>query len=153
LKPGDQFDVVSFSSDVTSLGQGHLLDATPENLDLARRAAKDIAASGGTNIADALTAALAGAGQDPTRFSAVVFLTDGDPTVGERDPDRILAAWRARSGATRLFAFGVGADVKDFLLTKLAVEGRGDARYVREDEDLEVKLGALFERVRTPLLL
>jgi Ca-activated chloride channel family protein len=153
LKAGDRFDVVSFSSDVTSLGAGTLLDATAENLAAARRAARDLTASGGTNIAGALTAALASRGADLTRFSAVVFLTDGDPTVGETNPDKILAAWRATCGATRLFAFGVGNDVHDFLLTKLASEGRGDARYVREDEDLEVKLGALFDRVRTPLLL
>ncbi len=153
LRTGDRFQVISFSSDVTPLGDGALLDVTPENLDAARRAARDITASGGTNIAGALAAALAGRTADASRFSAVVFLTDGDPTVGETNPDRILATWRATSGATRLFAFGVGNDVHDFLLTKLATEGRGDARYVREDEDLEVKLGSLFDRVRTPLLL
>jgi len=153
LRPEDQFDVISFSSDVTSLGDGRLLAATPENLERARHEARDLTASGGTNIAGALSAALAARSADLSRFSAIVFLTDGDPTVGEMRPDAILSTWRATSGATRLFAFGVGNDVHDFLLTKLAVEGRGDARYVREDEDLEVKLGALFDRVRTPLLL
>jgi Ca-activated chloride channel family protein len=154
LKPGDRFDVISFSSDVTSLGEGRWLDATAENLKRARRAADDIAATGGTNIADALKAATRPRGGDGAgRLAAVVFLTDGDPTVGETAPERILAAWRQQSAGTRLFAFGVGNDVKDFLLTKLAVEGRGDARYVREDENLEVALGALFERLRTPLLI
>src|SRR5262245_13464388 len=154
LRPGDRFDVVSFATDVTSLGEGRLLAADAERLAAARRAAADLTASGGTNIAGALEAALALRAADPNRLFAVVFLTDGDPTVGETDPDKILAAWRAKSAsAARLFAFGVGADVHDFLLTKLATEGRGDARYVREDEDLEVKLAALFDRVRTPLLL
>jgi Ca-activated chloride channel family protein len=154
LKPGDRFDVISFSSDVTSLGEGRWLEVTAENLARARRAARDIAATGGTNIADALKTATRPRGADGAgRLAAVVFLTDGDPTVGETVPERILAAWRQESAGTRLFAFGVGNDVKDFLLTKLAVEGRGDARYVREDENLEVPLGALFERLRTPLLI
>jgi Ca-activated chloride channel family protein len=154
LKPGDRFDVISFSSDVTSLGDGHWLEVTAENLARARRAACDLAATGGTNIADALEAAMRPRGADGAgRLAAVVFLTDGDPTVGETAPERILAAWRQESAGTRLFAFGVGNDVKDFLLTKLAVEGRGDARYVREDENLEVPLGALFERLKTPLLI
>jgi len=154
LKPGDRFDVISFSSDVTSLGEGRWLEVTAENLARARRAANDIAATGGTNIADALKAATRPRGTDGAgRLAAVVFLTDGDPTVGETSPERILAAWRQESAGTRLFAFGVGNDVKDFLLTKLAVEGRGDARYVREDENLEVPLGALFERLKTPLLI
>jgi len=154
LKPGDRFDVISFSSDVTSLGDGRWLEATVENLARARRAACDIAATGGTNIADALKAATRPRGEDGAgRLAAVVFLTDGDPTVGETAPERILTAWRQQSAGTRLFAFGVGNDVKDFLLTKLAVEGRGDARYVREDENLEVPLGALFDRLKTPLLI
>ena len=154
LKPGDRFDVISFSSDVTSLGDGRWLEVTAENLARARRAARDIAATGGTNIADALKAATRPRGADGAgRLAADVLLTDGDPTVGETAPERILAAWRQESAGTRLFAFGVGNDVKDFLLTKLAVEGRGDARYVREDENLEVPLGALFERLKTPLLI
>jgi Ca-activated chloride channel family protein len=154
LKPGDRFGVVSFASDVTSVGDGGLLPADADHLAAAGRAAADLTPTGGTNISGALDAALALRSDDAKRLFAVVFLTDGDPTVGERDPNRILAAWRSKSaGAARLYAFGVGSDVKDFLLTKLATEGRGDARYVREDENLEVKLAALFERVRTPLLL
>ncbi len=155
LKPCDRFEVISFANDVTTIGDGPLLAATPSNLERARRAAREISASGGTNIHEALVAARRTTTAAPARdrFSAVVFLTDGQPTVGETDPDHILNAWRKQCGATRLFAFGVGNDVKDFLLTKLAVEGRGDARYVREEANLEVPLAALFERVRTPLLL
>jgi Ca-activated chloride channel family protein len=153
LKPGDRFDVISFSSDVTPLGAGRLLPVTPENLDAARRAARDLSASGGTNIGAALGSAVALRSSDTTRLFAVVFLTDGDASVGETAPDRILAAWRETSGGTRLFALGVGADVKDFLLTKLAVLGRGDAQYVVDADELEVKLLALYDRVRTPLLL
>jgi Ca-activated chloride channel family protein len=154
LKAGDRFDVVSFSGDVTALKDGALLPVTDENLDAARRAARDLSASGGTNIAGALDAALALRSADASRLFVVVFLTDGDPTVGETRPEEILAAWRRKSaGAARLFAFGVGAEVKDFLLTKLATEGRGTATYVRLDEELEIKLSSLVDSIRTPLLV
>jgi Ca-activated chloride channel family protein len=153
LRPGDRFDVISFSSDVTSLGGGALLPADAPSLERARRAAKEISASGGTNIAGALAAAAAMRPSDPSRLFAVVFLTDGDPTVGETNPDRILAKWRDDAGAARLFAFGVGADVREFLLTKLAAEGRGLAAYVRDDADLEVKVSSLVDSIRTPLLV
>ena len=153
LRPCDRFDVVSFSTDVTALGGGELLAATPKNLERARQAAAQITASGGTNIGGGLLAALKECRPDRARFAAIVFLTDGMPTVGETDPERLLATWRERSGATRLFALGVGTDVKDFLLTKLAAEGRGDARYVRDGDDLEVPLASLFAKIRTPLLL
>jgi Ca-activated chloride channel family protein len=153
LKPGDRFDVVSFSTDVTSLGQGRLLDATPDAIERAKRAARDLAASGGTNLGGALAAAVAAHRPDAQRFAAILLLTDGNPTVGETDPERILASWRELGAGVRLFAFGVGDDVKDFLLTKLVAQGRGDARYVREGGSLEVPLAALFDRIRTPLLL
>jgi Ca-activated chloride channel family protein len=153
LRPGDRFEVISFSSDVTALAESGLLDASAANLGRARAAAADLAASGGTNLAGALAAAAKRLARDERRFAGVVFLTDGDPTVGETDPERILASWRANGGESRLFAFGVGDEVKEFLLTKLALAGRGEARYVREDEDLEIPLAALFERLRTPLLL
>lgn len=154
LKPGDRFDVISFASDVTSLPGGALLPVTDENLATARRAARELTPTGGTNIAGALDAALALRSADANRLFAVVFLTDGDPTIGETQPDRILAAWRERSaGTARLFAFGVGSGVKDFLLTKLAAASRGSATYVRDDADLEVKVSALVDSIRTPLLV
>lgn len=157
LKPGDRFDVVSFSTDVTSLaqslGQRGLLDVDSRHVSAARQAAAELDATGGTNIQEALLAALRGFEPAPDRLAAIVFLTDGDPTVGETQPERILAAWRAACGSTRLFAFGVGNGVKEFLLSKLASEGRGTARYVEEGDDLEVPLAALYERLKTPLLL
>jgi len=120
LRPGDRFDIVSFSTDVTALGEGRLLDATPQNLERARRAAKEITASGGTNIGDALLSTIRARGHTKeaavdgvksgaaSRLFAVVFLTDGDPTVGETDPDRILATWRKEADGARLFAFACG---------------------------------------------
>ncbi|MBL8842109.1 MAG: HEAT repeat domain-containing protein [Planctomycetes bacterium] len=157
LKPGDRFDVVSFSSDVTSLartlGRRGLLDVSSAHVSAARQAAAELDATGGTNIQEALLTALKGFEPAPERLAAIVFLTDGDPTVGETQPERLLAAWRAACGSTRLFAFGVGNGVKEFLLSKLASEGRGAARYVEEGDDLEVPLAALYERLKTPLLL
>jgi Ca-activated chloride channel family protein len=58
----------------------------------------------------------------------------------------VAPAAPAPGGAkVRLFALGVGDDVKDFLLTRLARGSRGAAEYVRDEEALETKLSALFE--------
>ena len=152
LAPDDRFDIVSFASDIATFGRESLLTATRDNLDRARDWSRSLDASGATDLDDALWTALQRFTPDPKRFEAIVLLTDGDPTSGVTDPDRILAKWNSKCGAVRLFAFGVGDDVKDFLLTKLATQGRGEARYVREGENLEVALSALFDRVRTPLL-
>lgn len=153
LRPEDRFAVVAFSSATQELEPGVLLRATPESRARGRDFGDALTASGGTNIDAALRAAVALRRDDPGRLFVVSFLTDGDPTVGEKDPDRIVARYRqASDGGVRLFAFGVGDDVKDFLLTRLAKDSRGAAEYVRENEDLEVKLSGLFEKVRNPVL-
>src|SRR5206468_11311368 len=46
-----------------------------------------------------------------------VFFTDGQPTWGERDPNKIMANVKKRNtGNTRIFSFGVGDDVNTVLL-------------------------------------
>ena len=42
--------------------------------------------------------------------------------------------------------------MKDFLLTRLSKVSRGAAEYVREDENLEVKLSGFFDKVSSPVL-
>lgn len=75
-----------------------------------------ITARGGTNIDDALQCALraeappaAGVAQV---LPIVVFLTDGQPTLGETDRARLLTRARASNQAhARVFVFGVGDDL------------------------------------------
>jgi Mg-chelatase subunit ChlD len=153
LREGDRFSVIAFSSGIHEMAEGGLTGYDGAALEVAKAFTDSLTASGGTNIDGALHRAASLRSDDPGRLFVVSFLTDGNPTVGEKDPDRIVARYRDRSaGNVRLFAFGVGSDVKDFLLTRLAKDSRGAAEYVRENEDLEVKLSALFDKVRSPIL-
>jgi len=70
---------------------------------------------GSTNISGALEQALQ-ASPAAGRLPLVLFLTDGAPTVGERQPDRITALAARLRGRQRLFTFGVGTDVNASLL-------------------------------------
>ena len=157
LGPHDRFAIVAFASEVTRFASRDLMwslvPATKEWLADARRFVAGLGPTGGTDIAGALTAAADLLESRHDRLRSVIFLTDGDPTIGEQRPEAILAQWLERSRGARLFAFGVGDGVKEFLLTELATLGRGAARYVREGDDLELPLSALYERIRTPLLL
>ena len=45
------------------------------------------------------------------RLPLVLFVTDGEPTVGERDPAAIAAHAARLRGDARVFTFGLGADV------------------------------------------
>ncbi|HEX8464734.1 MAG TPA: hypothetical protein VF627_08970, partial [Abditibacterium sp.] len=100
---------------------------------------------------DALSTALkmTSAGARPQQ---IVFMTDGQPTVGQTNPDAILRDVESAKSAARLFVFGVGTDVNARLLDSLAENGRGASDYVLPSEDIEVKVGALYEKIAFPVL-
>jgi Ca-activated chloride channel homolog len=150
LGPQDRFRLVSFSTRVIPF-RDEFSPATPDNLNAARTWVDGLVADGGTNIAGALDAAL-GQSVSQERLPIVVFVTDGVPTVGEQQPDRIATASGAHIGRTRLFTFGVGTDVNTYLLDRLAQEGRGTAQYVAPDASVEQAIGTLMNKVRHPAL-
>jgi Ca-activated chloride channel family protein len=150
LDPGDRFGIVAFSDRVTAFSDR----LTPAD----RRARRDAAefvdgldSGGGTDIASALAAAFRMARD--SRGAMVVFLTDGLPTVGVTSLEEIETRARsARPEGAHLFTFGVGYDVNAPFLDRLAREGRGASDYVKPEEDIEVRVGALFEKVSSPVL-
>jgi Ca-activated chloride channel family protein len=152
LRDDDRFNVVAYHSDVQPLWEAPR-PATPQARKAALAFVDGLEAAGGTHIAGALKAALA----DPRparRPAVVIFLTDGRPTMGERDPDAILASVaRENPGRrTRIFVLGVGVDVNTVLLDRLALENRGAPDYVRPRESVGRKVAALYAKVRAPVL-
>src|SRR5262249_14372845 len=92
LTPDDRFDVVTFATEAEPFF-GERVPATAEKVAEALAKVERVTAAGGTNISGALERALAGGGASADgRVPLVVFLTDGEPTVGETGPDKILAA-------------------------------------------------------------
>jgi Ca-activated chloride channel family protein len=146
----DRFRLIDFATDVRSFRDGFVA-ATPENLRAARRYLDDLRADGSTNISGALLEAL-GDRRSRDRLPLVVFLTDGEPTVGERDPEAIAALAARERGDARVFTVGVSADVNANLIERLAVEGHGTAHFVRTDEDVERPVSLLAARLTNPVL-
>ncbi len=151
LRDGDRFNVINFA------GEEHLMET---NLIAANGSGKkrgedfvnNLKPTGGTNINDALLAALKQFSSSP-RPKMLVFMTDGLPTVGEANADKIVAnVNRAKGEDVRLFTFGVGYDVNTTLLDKLAAENSGAADYVEPKEDLEIKVSNFFTKVSSPVL-
>jgi Ca-activated chloride channel family protein len=90
---------------------------------------------------------------DSNRPSYVFFMTDGQPTVGERSEVKIAAgAAQANTVHARMFAFGVGYDVNGRLLDRLARELRGQSVYVRPNENIEAPVSALYAKVGSPVM-
>lgn len=151
LNPGDRFNIVTFSTEARPF-KDSLTDLSKEALEEAREYIKAIRARGGTAIHEAMTMALGMAGKEKG-LTMIIFLTDGKPTIGEANIDRILAdARKLNTSNSRIFVFGVGYDVNTDLLDKLAEQSRGAKEYVVEKEDIEVKVSAFYTKVAHPVL-
>lgn len=148
LNAEDRFNIISFSTGIETYAS-RLRPA--EEANEARRWVNELSAMGSTDINRALLEAADMAGRE--RPTYLIFLTDGLPTEGEIEPEKILdnMADVARSNL-RLFAFGVGYDVDTFLLDSLAQAHHGSSNYVLPGEPLDEILSAFYEKVSTPVL-
>lgn len=155
LNDGDRFEIVRFATEAQSLFD-KLSPADDKNRAQARKFVQDIKAAGGTAIEAALTKALTAAQQkgDRERPVFIVFLTDGMPTVGETNEDKILDSATKAMGdrPMRIFCFGIGADVNTHLLDKVAERTRAATTYVLPQEDIEVKVSNFFAKISQPVL-
>jgi Ca-activated chloride channel homolog len=152
LRDSDRFNIYNFSTEVSAFREA-LVAAAPDVRQAATDYSEKLQALGGTNIFQALTAALKADPQDATRPYVIVFMTDGQPTVDLTNPEQILArVGQANSRNVRLHVFGVGSDVNTHLLDKLAEGSRGTRDYCDEREDLEIKLGGFVSRLSSPVL-
>lgn len=149
LNPADRFRVIAFSTDVNAFRSGWQA-ATAPNLRAAQQYLDELRADGSTNISGALEEALQ-LSHASERLPLVLFLTDGAPTVGERQPDRIAALAERLRGRQRVFTFGVGVDVNAALLEQLALSGRGTAQFVRPGEDTERAVSLVAQRLSNPV--
>jgi len=86
------------------------------------------------------------------RLPLVLFVTDGEPTVGDRDPESIAATAARMRGRARVFTFGLGADVNAALVERLALEGRGTAQFVRPQESVERAVSLVASRLTQPIV-
>jgi Ca-activated chloride channel family protein len=153
LNDADRFDLVRFSTEAEPLF-GKLAEASRDNRSRALRFIQDLKATGGTALNDALQQALATRPGNSDRPYVVIFLTDGRPTLGETDEDRIVSnVKKADSAGTRVFCFGIGHDVNTHLLDKITEETRAFSQYVLPEEDLEVKVSSFFAKIKDPVLV
>lgn len=152
LRPEDRFNIYAFSTEVHPL-RDKLVTADADVKTAAVKFTSELAATGGTNINNALLAALADNPQDAQRVYLVVFMTDGQPTVDVTDPAQIRKnVLEKNTQQTRFHVFGVGTDVNTTLLDSLADATRGARDYCTEKEDLELKLSAFVGRLAAPVL-
>src|SRR4051812_36906684 len=151
LRDGDRFNIINFA------GEEHLMERDLINADAsgkkrAEEFIKKLQPNGGTNINDSLTASLKQFDKNE-RPKMLVFMTDGLPTVGETNVEKIIANLKqSKNVDVRIFPFGFGYDVNTALLDRIGSENSGISDYIQPKEDLEVKVSNFFSRVSSPVL-
>lgn len=182
LDKEDRFNVVTFATETRQFRDGWS-KANEEVKSAARAFIDNLKAVGGTDIDAALRKALLLSPNDKPGTSGsieeawrknpyfVVFITDGEPTVGVTDPDAILKnVATANPGSvlgsphrrilkpsnsvkqSRIFVLGVGYQVNTKLLDRLADDNGGARNYVTPEEDLELKISAFYTKLANPVL-
>ena len=145
----DYVGVVVFSNDASPL-QPHLLQGTRENLDKLISGVNELKAGGGTNYEAAFTSAFEMInrsllrGEIATCNTAILFVTDGIPTVGERDEERLLSKIltmgkelnAVNNGTPVFFTFVLGTSVRIDLPKRLACESDGFYANISDGGDL-----------------
>ncbi|CAG04122.1 unnamed protein product, partial [Tetraodon nigroviridis] len=161
LRPADRFNFISFSSRIRVWQPGRLVPATPSAVRDAKKFVVMLPTSGGgTDIDGAIQTGssllrdhLSGRDAGPNSVSLIIFLTDGQPTVGEVRPGAILGNARA---AVRdkfcIFTIGMGDDVDYRLLERMALDNCGMMRRIPEEADASSMLKGFYDEIGTPLL-
>nr|XP_046200407.1 inter-alpha-trypsin inhibitor heavy chain H6-like isoform X5 [Oncorhynchus gorbuscha] len=157
LREEDHFNIITFSDKVHTWRKGRTVRATRINIRDAKDFVKRIIAEGWTNINAALLSAAQlvnppSSSGGTRRVPLVIFLTDGEATIGVTSGDFILSNAKSALGATSLFGLAFGDDADFPLLRRLALDNRGVARMVYEDADAALQLKGFYDEVASPLL-
>ncbi len=152
LNPSDRFQVIRFSTEAQPLW-GELMKATTSAREKAGEFVDTFKPLGGTAISDAMREAMKyrDGRENKSRPYMVVFLTDGQPTVGETNEDKLVDI-ASNDGRTRIFCFGIGDDINTHLLDRVADKTNAFSTYVGAKEDLEVKVSSFFTGISSPML-
>jgi len=151
LREGEAFNVIIYSNTVERFSREPVIK-TSRTEQAARRYVETVTATGGTNIYDALLAALTQAPSEGM-LPIILFLTDGLPTIGRTSETAIRRlATESNPYSRRVFTFGVGVDLNAPLLEKIAADSRARAEFILPGEDVEVKVGRLFKCLSGPVL-
>ncbi|XP_021466166.2 inter-alpha-trypsin inhibitor heavy chain H3 isoform X4 [Oncorhynchus mykiss] len=154
LVEDDHFGLITFDYTV-SAWKNELLPANQENLEAAKSFARHIQDRGATDINAAVLEGTAMLNRNPREGSAslLILLTDGDPTTGETNLEKIHKNVKEAIGKKfPLYCLGFGMDVNFEFLEKMALENSGVGRRIYEDSDAALQLQGFYEEVATPLL-
>jgi Ca-activated chloride channel family protein len=156
LNNGDRFDVIDFDDQITKF-RPQLVDYGATARDSALKYISNLGARSGTDIANAFLSTIPlFSNVSDTSASLIIFLTDGQATVGVLGTDAILSLVSQSVAQTKkqifIFTFGIGSDVNTQLLTLLATRNNGLAEFLGNDV-VESRITDFYNTIRYPLLI
>uniref|UniRef100_A0A3Q0R5U8 Inter-alpha-trypsin inhibitor heavy chain 3 n=1 Tax=Amphilophus citrinellus TaxID=61819 RepID=A0A3Q0R5U8_AMPCI len=154
LAEDDHFGLITFDGNIFHWKQ-ELVQANSKNLESAKKFARNIQDRGSTNINQAVLqgASMLNVHHREGSASILILLTDGDPTSGETNLEKIQSnVKQAIAGKFPLYCLGFGFDVNFEFLEKMSLQNNGVARRIYEDSDADLQLKGFYEEVATPLL-
>ena len=147
LTENDSLGILGFSESVFDVLP--TLPMTQGNKDQARTAVNGLHDMGSTNLSQAVTMAservVTG---DKGKVCRIVLLTDGLPTCGECNKERLIEMVGKMNPDVSMTTFGYGADYDAELLASMASMGKGNNFYIEKDTDCNkafaLELGGLL---------
>merc|ERR1712038_828825 len=168
LNEYDHFSIIEFATDVThwqslaeqedSTSEQPIYPASQFLIEEAIDYAVGLEASGSTNINDALLEAVQVAKKAKGELKSntvamIIFLTDGQPTVGETNGSNITANVKSSNDLgipIYSLAFGRGADFN--LVKGISEDNSAFARKIFEASDATIQLENFYAEISSPLL-
>jgi Ca-activated chloride channel family protein len=142
MEPRDRLTVLAFDAGVRVVFGPERV--TPEAAGQLVRALGQLQTGVGTNLSAAVKAGAERirAGYVRGALARLVLLTDGQPSVGVTDPDKLCGLVEAewRTGVT-VTAMGIGESFEDELLAEMARRGRGGFHYLATPADIPAAFG------------
>ncbi|XP_022906161.2 inter-alpha-trypsin inhibitor heavy chain H4-like [Onthophagus taurus] len=172
LHPNDKFALIEFSTKVHLLNLDDTKITYSENLDVYLPPSNDVTQaniqkaesiisglwpSSLTNIYDALMFALnlinrlEGDPNEPQPI--IVFLTDGEATVGKRDDDDIIeGVTNNNKYKTPIYCLSFGRQAEKKVLQKISLKNNGFSRHIYEGGDASIQLQDFYRSISSPIM-
>ncbi|XP_076436380.1 inter-alpha-trypsin inhibitor heavy chain H3-like isoform X2 [Babylonia areolata] len=158
IRATDKFNILLFD-DKIEMWQRFPASTLAFEIDKAKGFVRDkLVSRGGTDIHLALTEGLdlllsKQEKQSCNTADMVVFLTDGDPTYGITDIDRIIGDVTTKNkGRASIHTLGFGFNLNFGFLSKLSLRNQGFVRRIYEDVDAKEQLRNFYDEISKPVL-
>jgi Ca-activated chloride channel family protein len=147
LTENDTLGMIGFSDTVWDIFKA--LPMTKENKEQAKKEVKKLRTISATNLSGAMIMAMERAIiSDDSKVSRIVLLTDGLPSSGECDKQKLTELAHKMNQRISMSTFGYGLDFDAELMASISSAGRGSSFYIKEDEDCNkafaMELGGLL---------